>query len=738
MSSPRLKPRAFSLNRPALLIALFSFIMLITLSAISIKKIQQDWRKEQRITLTLIAKQQAEIISQKVTHALSATYLLSKQIKHDQGQVIDFEQQASYLFNHIKGIDSLQLAPNGTVEYIYPLEGNEKAIGHNILQQDKRKEEAQHAIQQQQLTLAGPFRLVQGYNAVIGRNPIFIEAQGRSLFWGFASVVIPIKQLLNGNNLRQLESHHIQFRLTTLRHLGEPVTQILGNVDLQGDIFASAQLSIADNQWRLELAQQDPNQHLILTKLWATAAILSSLLSFLIYNLASYPLRLAQKVAKQTKELSRLAYFDNLTGLKNRTLLQLELAKTLQRLTQQNEIEQSHQIAALVYLGVDDFKRLNDAFGNKIGDELLLEVTHRLHNICSKKDIITRAGGDEFAIILPPQSSLKSIEIWLQILLKTLGQPISIDGHQMQFSISAGIALLPQDGDSAEVLIQHANLAMTHAKQKGKRRFMFYNNSMEARVKSNLSVELELNKALKHDELVLFYQPIVDLTTSKPIGFEALIRWQHPEKGLIFPDAFIPVAEQSNLITEIGYWVLEAACKALPNFPPHIQISINVSARQFMDPQLATRMKQIIYQYHATPNRITLEITETLLIENIEQVVSSLKNLRDFGLGISVDDFGTGHSSLSKLKLMPISTIKVDRAFIMDLPDNKEDKELTEAILVMAQKLQLKVVAEGVETAEQRDFLLANQCNFGQGYYFSKPVPLDQALVYTERMLIKK
>ena len=237
---------------------------------------------------------------------------------------------------------------------------------------------------------------------------------------------------------------------------------------------------------------------------------------------------------------------------------------------------------------------------------------------------------------------------------------------------------------------------------------------------------------------MLFYQPIVDLTTSKPIGFEALIRWQHPDKGLIFPDAFIPVAEQSNLITEIGYWVLEAACKALPNFPAHIHISINVSARQFMDPQLATRMKQIIYQYHATPNRITLEITETLLIENIEQVVNSLKNLRDFGLGISVDDFGTGHSSLSKLKLMPINTLKVDRAFIMDLPDNKEDRELTEAILVMAQKLRLKVVAEGVETLEQRDFLVKNQCNFGQGYFFSKPVPLDQALAYTESILIKK
>ncbi|MCE2594079.1 bifunctional diguanylate cyclase/phosphodiesterase [Motilimonas cestriensis] len=738
MASPRLNTRAFSLKRPALLFALFSFAILIALSSVSINQIQHDWRQEQHTTLTLIAKQQAEIISQQINHSLSATYLLSKQIEHDQGEVIDFAQQASYLFRHIKGIDSLQLAPNGIIEHIYPLKGNEKAIGHNILQQDQRKEEAQHAIQQQKLTLAGPFRLVQGYYAVIGRKPIFIETQGRSSFWGFASVVIPIKQLLNSDNLKILENHHIQFRLTTQRHLGEPVTQILGNTELQGDIFATTELFIADNQWRLELAQQYPSQHLIAIKLWAIAIILSILLSFLIFNLASYPLRLAQKVEKQTKKLSRLAYFDNLTGLKNRTLLQLELADTLQLLSQQNEIEQSHHIAALVYLGVDDFKRLNDAFGNKIGDELLLEVTRRLHDVCSKKDIITRAGGDEFAIILPPQSSLKSIEIWLQALLKTLGQPISIDGHQLQFSISAGVALLPQDGNSAEVLIQHANLAMTHAKQKGKRRFMFYNNSMEALVKSNLSVELELNKALKNGELVLFYQPIVDLTTSKPIGFEALIRWQHPEKGLIFPDAFIPVAEQSNLITEIGYWVLEAACKALPNFPPHIHISINVSARQFMDPQLATRMKQIIYQYHATPNRITLEITETLLIENIEQVVSSLKNLRDFGLGISVDDFGTGHSSLSKLKVMPISTLKVDRAFIMDLPDNKEDKELTEAILVMAQKLQLKVVAEGVETAEQRDFLVANQCNFGQGYYFSKPVPLDHALAYTERILIKK
>ena len=672
MTTSRPNPRAFLLQRPALLIALISLVVMLIISSLSIQELQQRRHQEQRQTLTYIAKQQAEIMSLQINHALSATYLLSHWVIDNHSNLAHFNQEAAELMQHIRGINSLQLAPNGIIEYIYPLNGNEKAIGHNILLRDQRKQEAQQAVQNKQLTLAGPFRLLQGNYAIIGRNPIFISEDNGAeppKFWGFASAVISVNQLLKSKNLAALEQHGIQFKLTTTRQLGEPITQVLGVPELTGEVFAKANISIAGSQWQLELAQQFPDQNMLLIKLWSIALIICGALTSLVYKLTNTPYRLAQTVEKQTEKLSRLAYFDNLTGLKNRTLLQIALTETLCQLQQKNEHEQNHQIAALVYLGIDDFKRLNDAFGNKIGDDLLLEATRRLQDVCESHDIITRAGGDEFAIILPPQPSLKSIEIWLHSLLKTVGQPITIDGHQLQFSISAGVALLPQDGNSAEVLIQHANLAMTHAKKKGKRRFMFYNTSMEAQVKSNLSVELELNKALENDELVLFYQPIVDLKSSKPIGFEALIRWQHPEKGLIFPDDFIPVAEQSNLITEIGYWVLAAACKALPNFPPHIHISINVSARQFMDPQLATRMKQIIYQHHATPNRITLEITETLLIENIEQVVSSLKNLRDFGLGISVDDFGTGHSSLSKLKLMPINTLKVDRAFIMELPN---------------------------------------------------------------------
>ncbi|MCE2573590.1 bifunctional diguanylate cyclase/phosphodiesterase [Motilimonas eburnea] len=738
MTHTRLDTRKVLFRHPPYLYAFISVIVCALLSYVTIDALHQAWKKEQTATLSLIAEQQAELLSQSINQGLNSAVLLGKHVEYSQGQLTHFEQHAHYLQQQNKAISSLQLAPIGIISHVYPLAGNEAVIGHNILQHDQRKQEAQQAILKQQMTVAGPFNLIQGGLGIIGRYPVFIEQQGESVFWGFASVVLAVEPLLNGNNLTALDNHHIQFQLHTYRLVGEPHQQVLGAAQLNGDITASASLSLNDNHWQLTLSQALPEQQGLLIKMGLVAFLLTGVLTSFVYKQTNAPYRMAENVANQTQQLSRLAYYDNLTGLKNRSFLQLELGKALANLDRHNQHNQDHQIAALVYLGVDDFKRLNDAFGNKVGDELLLETTARLKQVCNEAHVITRAGGDEFAIILPPQSSIKAIELWLQQLLQTLGQPMAVDHHQLQFSISAGVALLPQDGDRAEVLIQHANLAMTQAKQKGKRRFMFYNASMEALVKSNISVELELNQALERDELVLFYQPIVELSSANPVGFEALIRWQHPSKGLIFPDAFIPVAEQSHLITEIGYWVLEAACKALPQFPPHVYISINVSARQFMDPQLSMRMKQIIHQYQTNPNRITLEITETLLIENIEQVVSSLKSLRDFGLGISVDDFGTGHSSLSKLKVMPINTLKVDRAFIMDLPDNKEDKELTEAILLMAQKLSLKVVAEGVETAEQQAFLLEHKCNFGQGYYFSKPVPLAQALAYTEQRLIKK
>ncbi|MFO6425307.1 EAL domain-containing protein [Motilimonas sp. KMU-193] len=738
MTHTRFDARKFLFGHPPYIFALISVIVCALLSFFTIDALHHAWKNEQTSTLELIAEQQAELLSQSINQGLSTAILLGKHVEYSQGKLTNFEQHARYLQQQSSAITSLQLAPNGIISHVYPRAGNEAVLGHNILQDDQRKQEAQQAILQQQLTLAGPFELIQGGQGIIGRYPVFIEQEGEAIFWGFSSVVLAINRLLDSKNLTSLDNHHIQFQLHTYRLVGEAQQQILGAAQLDGDISASSGLSINNNNWQLTLSQTLPEQQGLLIKMGLIALILSGVFTSFIYKIANAPYRMADDLANQTEQLSRLAYYDNLTGLKNRSLLQLELDKALTNLHAHNQHNQDHQIAALVYLGVDDFKRLNDAFGNKVGDELLLETTLRLRQVCHDDHIITRAGGDEFAIILPPQSSIKAIEQWLQQLLQTLGQPMAIDHHQLQFSISAGVALLPQDGDCAEVLLQHANLAMTQAKQKGKRRFMFYNTSMEALVKSNISVELELNQALQRDELVLFYQPIVELSSGDPVGFEALIRWQHPDKGLIFPDAFIPVAEQSHLITEIGYWVLEAACKALPKFPPHVYISINVSARQFMDPQLSMRMKQIIHQYHTNPNRITLEITETLLIENIEQVVSSLKSLRDFGLGISVDDFGTGHSSLSKLKVMPINTLKVDRAFIMDLPDNKEDKELTEAILLMAQKLSLKVVAEGVETVQQQAFLLEHKCNFGQGYYFSKPVPLQQALTYIEQHLIKK
>ena len=427
---------------------------------------------------------------------------------------------------------------------------------------------------------------------------------------------------------------------------------------------------------------------------------------------------------KAEDQLNYLAYYDNLTGLPNRRLFIDRLQQAMK------EANRNEQLVAVLFVDLDRFKKINDSMGHETGDILLKEAAHRLRNCVRASDTVARLGGDEFTLVLSSMEHANDAINVAEQILENFSRPFHIKSLDLFISASIGITLYPLDDNSADDLLRDADTAMYHAKENGRNNFQFYNNEMTARVGERLKLERELREALVRNEFILFYQPQVDTENGTVVGMEALIRWQHPHQGLIAPDHFIRVAEETGLIIPIGKWVLQEACKQTQilhtsGLPP-IHVSVNLSARQLEDPGLVQMVDQILKETGLEPALLDLEITEGMLMSDMNLVIQTLEELSALGVTISVDDFGTGHSSLAYIKRFPISTLKIDRSFIRDIPENKDDVSITIAIINMAHALGLKTVAEGVETKEQLDFLKQYKCNLIQGYYFSKPIAFNE------------
>lgn len=424
-------------------------------------------------------------------------------------------------------------------------------------------------------------------------------------------------------------------------------------------------------------------------------------------------------VKESQRKMEQLAYFDTLTGLANRTFFRMQLRKSMAL------AERGHYAFALFYFDLDEFKRINDTLGHDAGDQLLVEVANRLKKRLRTEDTIARLGGDEFAVLLSGiEHQTHAMEV-ANTIQKTLNEPIKLGNNEVIISGSIGITMAPFDSQEEDQLLKHADLAMYEAKAKGRNTYHFYSQELNAAANERLFIENELRTGIRDKQFVIYYQPQVDSRNQHVVGYEALIRWFHPTEGMIPPTKFIPIAEATGLIVELGAWVLQEACefaarlerKNLKN-----NISINLSARQFKDANLVLTLDKIIKQTGVEPKRLHLELTESMLMGHVEAAILQLHQLKALGVSISIDDFGTGYSSLSYLKRFPVDILKVDRSFVKDIPDDSNDMEITAAIIAMAQKLKLNVVAEGVETIEQIEFLQNNNCYIVQGYYYSPPV----------------
>ena len=463
----------------------------------------------------------------------------------------------------------------------------------------------------------------------------------------------------------------------------------------------------------------------------AKGEILDALLSGEIINLDGDPsiLTVVHDITLRKKNEAKIAFqsnYDALTELPNRSLFADRLSQAI------NVARRERTMVALLYIDLDNFKVINDTLGHSAGDRLLQKTTRRLLSTMREEDTVARLGGDEFTVILTSIDKEAAASIAAHKILTTLAQPFSLDGREIHITASIGISTYPHDGDDVEELLKNADTALYRTKAQGRGAFRFFTPEIQAEVAERVELERDLRQALAGDELVLYYQPLFDPKTQRVIGAEALIRWNHPQRGMLSPDLFIPVAEDSGLIVPIGEWVLKTACAQLSAWRNSgytgLRMAVNLSIRQLSDDNLAPSIERIVQTYNLEPEHLELEITESLFVDHSPETMGVLQKIRALGVTLAIDDFGTGYSSLSYLKRFPIDTLKIDQSFIRDVTENADSAAIVDAIVAMAHSLNLNVVGEGVETQERLTFLNIAGCDFVQGYLLGHPGEPDAML----------
>jgi diguanylate cyclase (GGDEF)-like protein/PAS domain S-box-containing protein len=424
------------------------------------------------------------------------------------------------------------------------------------------------------------------------------------------------------------------------------------------------------------------------------------------------------------RELAYLAHHDPLTSLPNRLLFNDRTAQALAA------AQANKRGCALLLLDLDHFQSINDSLGHNIGDQLLKSVGERLKGVIGEGVTLARLGGDEFAVLLENCSQLGQAAVMAQSIIDSMKAPIELDNHRLFISVSIGISLFPGDALSAEQLLRNADSALFKAKGNGRAGYALYTEELTAHAQQRVETAAELRRALEQEELRVYYQPVHDLSSGRMIGVEALVRWQHPQRGLVPPGEFIPIAERTGLISDIDTWVMRQACLQMVQWQREGKtldfVAVNVSSRLFVHRDLYQYVAQVLHETQLAPAFLELEVTESAVMEEPEVALEQLHRLRELGLRLAIDDFGTGYSSLLRLKRLPVQKLKIDQGFVAGLPSDEDDMAIVRVIIALARSMGMQIQAEGIEHAEQSQCLLEQQCDLGQGYWYGRPVPAQQ------------
>lgn len=696
--------------------AIASFLLLFSLLAVLMHYLMQVTVREQELEARYWMGAFATKLRGQLEANLAVGYGVEAQISvlGDLSQA-DLDLVAARLLQKPLNIRHIAVAPNLVVSALYPLAGNEGALGLNYRLHPSQRDAALQAMTDRQVVLAGPLPLVQGGgDHLLARFPVYM-GDGRE--WGLISLVIPVADLLRDAGLREIEQH---FRVA----LRNPSTNevFVGAAALFDGGNPDYTIQIPGGEWQLAV-QPKTEQHWRQSIHWIISLLLSLLAATAVFYLCRYHRQRNQHLL----ELERITAVDPLTQLTSRYQFNEHLKQLIE------ECERTNQSFTVLFIDLDHFKEINDSLGHSVGDELLIQVARTLKNCVRSYDLLCRFGGDEFIAILKNVNRTGEIENRARIITSCVAESRNIRGAAVNVTCSVGVAVYPTDGSDAASLIQHADLAMYESKRSGRNSLYFFNMSMRNEADRYIELNTAIKSSLKNNGFEVYYQPIYSTREERFTRCEALCRWPQNDGSMISPMEFIPVAEQSGLICDLGNWVVEQAMAfylKLREAGIDINFSINRSPQEFASRQHTQQLIALRNQMNIPSDQMTLEITESLLMADHCTKSQNFLALREQNFQFSIDDFGTGYSAINYLRQYPVESLKIDKSFIAELGISRQADTLVKVIIQMAKSLNIRVVAEGVETQKQVNFLTAIGCDYMQGYFFARPMPADQFLEF--------
>ena len=619
---------------------------------------------------------------------------------------------------------------NYIIRWLEPLDSNQDVIGYNVAFNDQRLDALAHAAATGRYDLSGIIDLRQGGKGMVIYYPVGSGESNNGFIAGVFRMEVLARQLLTN---RVLDNFRVE-----IRQAGQEGYLLNASADIDGSLSHSVPVDLPSLDWTLILSPGSnwvERQRSNWPGMTFTSLLLMGLLTSLTTLLVQLILKRNQALLKTRRELEqeidqrvamqvdleRLESTDTLTGLANRRFFMEDLAHTI------NIADRQLRQIALVMLDLDRFQMLNDSLGHQFGDELLIKVSERLNGLSNERVLVAYSGGDEFMVCQQQVDDIDDVIHLLGQIKQCFAAPFEVQGEAHSITATMGVAVYPQSGLDADTLLRNADIALYRAKEQGRNTYQFYTEGMQDREVLRLELDRDLSQALANDEFVLYFQPQLNLDTGEINSVEALIRWQHPVRGLLPPVEFIPLAEESGRITEIGRWVVLAACRQLARWKgtpcEHLRVAVNLSGRELDDDSLIDHIRSTLAAEAVDPSRLEVELTEEIFIQNIEHNLNQLSQLHQLGVHLAIDDFGVGYSSLGYLRDFPVDLLKIDRSFITDVTERHDDAVITRAVINLAHNLGIQVVAEGVETEEQLNFLKAHRCNLAQGYLISRPIP---------------